>query len=80
MHRQKGDPDSAGRQVVEPAHRATLLGSWVLSLLKLRVGDALAARDLQAAQIVLDILCVAALSLHLDPVSTPSNPNERPPA
>jgi hypothetical protein len=49
-------------------------------LLKLRVGDSLAARDLQAAQIVLDILCVAALSLHLDPASTSPNTDERPPA
>lgn len=80
VHRQKGDPVSAGRQIVEPAHRATLLGSWVLNLLKLRVGDALTARDMQAAQIVLDILCVAALSLHMDPVSTHPNPDERPPA
>ena len=80
VHRQKGDSASAGRQIVEPAHRATLLGSWVLTLLKLRVGDALGARDMQAAQIVLDILCVAALSLHLDPVSTSPNPDERPTA
>ena len=70
----------AGRQVVEPAHRATLLGSWVLTLLKLRVGDSLGARDLQAAQIVLDILCAAALSLHMDPVSTSPDTDERPPA
>ena len=48
VHRQKGDADSAGRQIVEAAHRSTLLGSWVLSLLKLRVGDALTARDMQA--------------------------------
>ena len=75
-----GDADSAGRQIVEPAHRATLLGSWVLSLLKLRVGDALIARDMQAAQIVLDILCLAALSLQLDPIATSPNPDERPPA
>lgn len=80
VHRHKGDAVSAGRQVVEPAHRATLLGSWVLTLLKLRVGDALTARDMQAAQIVLDILCVAALSLHMDPASSPSNPDERPQA
>lgn len=80
VHRQKDDPASAGRQIVEPAHRATLLGSWVLSLLKLRVGDSLAARDMQAAQIVLDILCVAALSLHTDPVSTHPNTDERPSA
>ncbi|MNL94826.1 hypothetical protein D3C81_46180 [compost metagenome] len=80
VHKQKGEANSAGRQVVEPAHRATLLGSWVLNLLKLRVGDGLAARDLQAAQIVLDILCLAALSLHMDPASTPSNPDERPSA
>ena len=80
VHKQKGDSLSAGRQIVAPAHRATLLGSWVLTLLKLRVGDALGARDMQAAQIVLDILCVAALSLHMDPVSTSPNPDERPPA
>jgi hypothetical protein len=80
VHRQKDEPASAGRQIVEPAHRATLLGSWVLTLLKLRVGDALTARDMQAAQIVLDILCVAALSLHMDPVSTHPNSDERPPA
>ena len=80
VHRQKGDANSAARQVVEPAHRATLLGSWVLTLLKLRVGDGLGASDMQAAQIVLDILCVAALSLHMDPVSTHPNPDERPSA
>ncbi|MDN2711281.1 hypothetical protein O0880_17820 [Janthinobacterium sp. SUN118] len=80
VHKQKGDVISAARQIVAPAHRATLLGSWVLTLLKLRVGDALAARDLQAAQIVLDILCVAALSLHMDPAPTPPNTDERPPA
>ena len=80
VHKQKGDSLSAGRQIVEAAHRSTLLGSWVLSLLKLRVGDALTARDLQAAQIVLDILCLAALSLQLDPIATSPNPDERPPA
>ena len=48
--------------------------------LKLRVGDSLGAGDLQAAQIVLDILCAAALSLHMDPVSTSPDTDERPPA
>lgn len=78
VHRQKGDADSSARQLVSAAHRATILGSWVLNLLKLRLGDALSARDIAAAQIILDILCVAALSVHLDPASTPPNLDERP--
>ena len=83
VHRQKGEASSAGRQLVQPAHRATLLGGWVLSLLKLRVGDALAARDMDAAQIVLDILCVAALSVDMHSpasASTRLNIDERPQA
>ena len=78
VHKQKGDADSAARQLVQPAHRATLLGAWVLNLLKLRVGDTLSALDISAAQIVLDILCLAALSEHMDPASTEPNMNERP--
>lgn len=80
VHKQKGDAGSAGRQIVQAAHRATLLGAWVLNLLKLRVGETLSAQDIDAAQIVLDILCLAALSQHVDPASTPPNLNERPPA
>ena len=78
VHKQKGDADSAARQLVQPAHRATLLGAWVLNLLKLRVGDTLSPPDIAAAQIVLDILCLAALSGHMDPASTEPNMNERP--
>lgn len=80
VHKQKGDADSSARQLVSSAHRATILGSWVLNLLKLRLGDSLSARDIAAAQIILDILCVAALSVHLDPASTPPNLDERPQA
>ena len=80
VHKKKGQPDSQAQQLVGTAHRATMLGSWVLNLLKLRVGDALNARDIAAAQIILDILCTAALSLHLDPVSTSPNLDERPQA
>lgn len=80
VHRQKGDADSSARQLVSTAHRATILGNWVLNLLKLRLGDALSARDIAAAQIILDILCAAALSVHLDPASTPPNLDERPQA
>jgi len=80
VHKQKGETDSGARQLVSAAHRATILGSWVLNLLKLRLGDTLSARDIAAAQIILDILCVAALSLHLDPASTPLNLDERPQA
>lgn len=80
VHRQKGDADSAGRQTVQASHRATLLGAWVMNLLKLRVGDALSALDIAAAQIVLDILCLAALSQDQDLASSHPNMNERPPA
>lgn len=79
VHKQQGDAGSAGRQLVQPAHRATLLGAWVLNLLKLRVGDTLSAADVDAAQIVLDILCLTALNQHVDPASTQPNLNERPP-
>lgn len=80
VHKKKGAPDSKARQLVSPAHRATILGSWVLNLLKLRLGDAMSARDIAAAQIILDILCVAALSLHPDPESVPPYLDERPQA
>ena len=80
VHKQKGDASSAGRQTVQASHRATLLGAWVFNLLKLRSGDTLTASDIDAAQIVLDILCLAALSEHVDPASTHPNLNERPPA
>ena len=80
VHKQQGDAASAGRQIVQPAHRTTLLGAWVLKLLKLRVGDHLSAQDIDAAQIVLDILCLAALHQHVEPASTHPNINERPPA
>ena len=80
VHKQKGDAGSAGRQIVQASHRATLLGAWVFNLLKLRVGDSLTELDIDAAQIVLDILCLAALNQHVDPASTQPNLNERPPA
>ena len=80
VHKQKGDAGSAGRQIVQASHRATLLGAWVFNLLKLRVGDSLTEPDIDAAQIVLDILCLAALNQHVDPASTQPNLNERPPA
>lgn len=80
VHKQKGDASSAGRQTVQASHRTTLLGAWVFNLLKLRSGDTLTASDIDAAQIVLDILCLAALSEHVDPASTHPNLNERPPA
>lgn len=64
VHSQKGQPASAGRQTVLPAHRRTLLGRWVATTLGLDAD--LNQGDIEAAQIVLDILCARALSAYPD--------------
>lgn len=59
VHRQAGKSRTAGEFVL-PAHRRTLLGRWVTATLQLE--DALSQDDVDAAQIVLDILCAVALT------------------
>lgn len=70
VHKQQNDVAGAARQSSLPAHRNTILGRWVSTLLHLDHG--VQQQDIDAAKIVLDILCVVALTV------SPEQNNERP--
>ena len=70
VHKQRNDAAGAARQSSLPAHRDTILGRWISTLLHLDHG--VQQQDIEAAKIVLDILCVVALTV------SPEQNNERP--
>lgn len=70
VQKQKNDAAGVARQSSLPVHRDTILGRWISTLLRLDHG--VQQQDIDAAKIVLDILCVVALTV------SPEQNNERP--
>ncbi len=68
VHRRKDDKLSGARQATSSAHNTSLLGSWINKTLGLAPKAAPSGENVEAAQILLDILCVVALTeqTHLD--------------